>query len=103
LFFPTTLRCIVPGNRNLRLSTGSNWEYGILVLVVAALLLVLNINTHGGMGFTFNEILATPRGVQELMNQKGNTHQIMINIDGVRKFDRRRRRASFALGFRMIS
>ena len=54
LFFPANLRCVVPGNRNLRLSTGSNWEYAILVLVVAALLLVLNINTHGGMGFTFN-------------------------------------------------
>jgi inner membrane protein len=103
LFFPTTLRCVVPGNRNLRLSTGSNWEYGILVLVVAALLPVLNINTHGGMGFTFNEILATPRGVQELMNQKGNSHQIIVHIDGVRTFDRRRRHASFALGFRMIS
>jgi inner membrane protein len=97
LFFPTTLRCVVPGNRNLRLSTGSNWEYGILVLVVAALLLVLNINTHGGMGFTFNEILATPRGVQELMNQKGNTHQIVVHIDGVRTFDRSRINGDFAV------
>jgi inner membrane protein len=90
LFFPATLRCVVPGNKNLRLSTGSNWEYAILVLVVAALLLVLNINTHGGMGFTFNEILATPRGVQELMNQKGNSHQIIVHINGVRTFDRAR-------------
>jgi inner membrane protein len=97
LFFPTTLRCVVPGNRNLRLSTGSNWEYGILVLVVAALLLVLNINTHGGMGFTFNEILATPRGVQELMNQKGNSHQIIVHIDGVRTFDRSRINGDFAV------
>jgi inner membrane protein len=97
LFFPTTLRCVVPGNRNLRLSTGSNWEYGILVLVVAALLLVLNINTHGGMGFTFNEILATPRGVQELMNQKGNTHQIVVHIDGVRTFDRARIQDDFVV------
>jgi inner membrane protein len=97
LFFPTTLRCVVPGNRNLRLSTGSNWEYGILVLVVAALLLVLNINTHGGMGFTFNEILATPRGVQELMNQKGNTHQVLVHIDGVRTFDRARIQDDFVV------
>jgi inner membrane protein len=97
LFFPTTLRCVVPGNRNLRLSTGSNWEYGILFLVVAALLLVLNINTHGGMGFTFNEILATPRGVQELMNQKGNSHQIIVHIDGVRTFDRARINGDFAV------
>jgi inner membrane protein len=97
LFFPTTLRCVVPGNRNLRLSTGSNWEYGILVLVVAALLLALNINTRGGMGFTLNEILATPRGVQELMNQKGNSHQIIVHIDGVRTFDRARIQDDFVV------
>jgi inner membrane protein len=90
LFFPANLRCVVPGNRNLRLSTGSNWEYAILVLVVAIFLLVLNVNTHGGMSASFNEILATPRGVQELMNQKGNTHQIVVHIDGVRTFDRAR-------------
>jgi inner membrane protein len=88
LFFPATLRCVVPGNRKLRLSTGSNWEYGILVLVVAVLLLVLNINLHGGIGLTFNEILATPRGIQELMNKQGNTHQIVAHIKGVRIFDR---------------
>jgi inner membrane protein len=97
LFFPTTLRCVVPGNRNLRLSTGSNWEYSILVLVVAALLLVLNINTHGGMGFTLNEILATPRGVQELMNQKGSSHEIVVHIDGVRTFDRSRVSGDFVV------
>ncbi len=97
LFFPTTLRCVVPGNRNLRLSTGSNWEYSILVLVVAALLLVLNINTHGGMGFTLNEILATPRGVQELMNQKGSSHEIIVHIDGVRTFDRSRIKDNFVV------
>jgi inner membrane protein len=97
LFFPANLRCVVPGNRKLRLSTGSNWEYAILVLVVAVLLLVLNINTHGGMGFTFNEILATPRGIQELMNQKGNTHQIVVHIDGVRTFDHARIQNDFVV------
>ena len=97
LFFPATLRCVVPGNRNLRLSTGSNWEYTILVLVVAMLLLVLNINTNGGMGTSLNEILATPRGVQELMNQKGNTHQIVVHIDGVRTFDRARIQNDFVV------
>ena len=90
LFFPANLRCVVPGNRNLRLSTGSNWEYAILVLVVAVFMLVLNINTNGGMSASFNEILATPRGVQELLNKKGSTHQIIVSIDGVRTFDRAR-------------
>jgi inner membrane protein len=34
LFYPAALRCVVPGNRNLRLSTGSNWEYAILVIIL---------------------------------------------------------------------
>lgn len=97
LFFPANLRCVVPGNRNLRLSTGSNWEYAILVLVVAIFMLVLNINTNGGMSASFNEILATPRGVQELMNQKGSTHQIIVSIDGVRTFDRARIKDDFVV------
>jgi inner membrane protein len=58
--------------------------------VVAIFMLVLNINTNGGMSASLNEILATPRGVQELMNQKGSTHQIIVSIDGVRAFDRAR-------------
>ena len=49
------------------------------------------------MGFTFNEILATPRGVQELMNQKGNSHQIIVHIDGVRTFDRARIKNNFVV------
>ena len=97
LFFPANLRCVVPGNRNLRLSTGSNWEYAILVLVVAIFILVLNINTNGGMSASLNEILATPRGVQELMNQKGNSHQIIVHIDGVRTFDRARIQDDFVV------
>jgi inner membrane protein len=97
LFFPANLRCVVPGNRKLRLSTGSNWEYAVLVLVVAMLLLVLSVNTQGGIAFTFNEILATPRGVQDLMNQKGHNHQIIVRIDGVRTFDRAKVNGDFAV------
>jgi inner membrane protein len=97
LFFPSSLRCVVPGNRKLRLSTGSNWEYAVLVLVVAMLLLVLSVNTQGGIAFTFNEILATPRGVQDLMNQKGHNHQIIVRIDGVRTFDRARVQDDFVV------
>lgn len=97
LFYPASLRCVVPGNRHLRLSTGSNWEYVILVVVITLLLLVLNINTRGGMAFTFNEILATPRGVQELVNKKGGSYQIIVTVEGVRTFDRSRVHSSFAV------
>jgi inner membrane protein len=97
LFYPAALRCVVPGNRNLRLSTGSNWEYAILVIIITLSILTLNINTRGGMASALNEILATPRGVQELVNKKGGTHQIIVTVEGVRTFDRARVHHSFAV------
>jgi inner membrane protein len=97
LFYPASLKCVVPGNRNLRLSTGSNWEYAILIFIIGLFVLTLNINTRGGMAFTFNEILATPRGVQELLARKGGTHQIIALVEGVRTFDRSRVKQSFVV------
>jgi inner membrane protein len=88
LFFPATLRCVVPGNRKLRLSTGSNWEYGILALALALWLLVMSVNTRGGLASTFNEILATPRGIQEILSKHGSTRQIIAQVEGVRVIDR---------------
>jgi inner membrane protein len=97
MLYPASLRCVVPGNRNLRLSTGSNVEYALLVIIIALLILTLNINTRGGMASALNEILGTPRGVQELVNKKGGTHQIIVTVDGVRTFDRARVHNSFAV------
>ncbi len=97
LFYPASLQCVVPGNRNLRLSTGSQWEYAILVFIIGLFVLTLNINTRGGMAFTFNEILATPRGVQELLDRQGGTHQIIALVEGVRTFDRSRVKESFVV------
>ncbi len=96
MLYPASLRCVVPGNRNLRLSTGSNVEYGILTIVLALLILVLNINTRGGMTTTLNEMLGTPRGVAELMNKKGGS-QIIVMVEGARTFDRSRVHSSFAV------
>ncbi len=97
LFYPASLQCVVPGNRNLRLSTSSNWEYAILIFIIGLLVLTLNINTRGGMAFTFNEILATPRGVQELLDRQGGSHQIIALVEGVRTFDRSRVKARFVV------
>jgi inner membrane protein len=90
LFFPAPVRCVVPGNRKFRLSTGDSIEYALLVLILVASILIINVNLRGGLAPAFNEILATPRGVQDLVNKKGGTHQIIVNIDGVRVQDRSR-------------
>jgi inner membrane protein len=97
LFFPAAVRCVVPGNRKFRLSTGSSPEYALLVCVLALLVLSININTRGGLTSTFNDILATPRGVQDLINKQGGNYQIVVEVDGVRFYDRQRIRANFVV------
>ncbi len=57
----------------------------------------MNINTNGGMSASLNEILATPRGLPELLNPKGTTHQIVVRINGVRTFDRARIKDDFVV------
>ncbi|MBD2777867.1 metal-dependent hydrolase [Iningainema tapete] len=88
MFWPNSVRCVCPGNRNLRLRTGSNAEYGILVVLLALALAVFNINNSGGLLTQFNRFLASPSGVQQVYNKDGSTHLIQAQIKGVRSSDR---------------
>jgi inner membrane protein len=45
----------------------------------------------------FNDILATPRGVQDPIDQQGRDAQILVEVDGVRFYDRARIRSSFVV------
>ncbi|MBD2341246.1 metal-dependent hydrolase [Calothrix sp. FACHB-156] len=88
MFWPSPVRCVCPGNRNLRLRTGSNAEYFVLVLLIAIALAVFNINNSGGVLTQFNRLIASPSGVQHIYNESGSTHLIKANIKGVRTSDR---------------
>ncbi|TBR56388.1 hydrolase, partial [Westiellopsis prolifica IICB1] len=88
MFWPSPVRCVCPGNRNLRLRTGSNAEYFVLVVLVAIALGVFNINNSGGLFTQFNRLIASPSGVQHIYNESGSTHLIKANIKGVRTSDR---------------
>ncbi|KOP24599.1 hydrolase [Hapalosiphon sp. MRB220] len=88
MFWPSPVRCVCPGNRNLRLRTGSNAEYFVLVVLVAIALAVFNINNSGGLFTQFNRLIASPSGVQHIYNESGSTHLIKANIKGVRTSDR---------------
>lgn len=88
MFWPSPVRCVCPGNRNLRLKTGSNAEYFILCILVAIALSIFSINTNGGLFNQFNRLIASTSGVVQIYNQSGSTHKIMANIRGVRSIDR---------------
>jgi inner membrane protein len=88
MFWPSPVRCVCPGNRNLRLRTGSNVEYFVLVVLVAIALGTFSINNSGGILTQFNRLIASPFGVQHIFNESGSTHLIKANIKGVRTGDR---------------
>lgn len=90
MFWPSPVRCVCPGNRDLRLRTGSNAEYFVLVLLIAIALAIFNINNSGGILTQFNRLIASPSGVQHIYNESGSTHLIKANIKGVRTTDRSR-------------
>jgi membrane-bound metal-dependent hydrolase YbcI (DUF457 family) len=99
MFWPSPVRCVCPGNRDLRLRTGSNAEYFVLVLLIAIALFTFNVNNSGGLLTQFNRLIAAPSGVQKIYNESGSTHLIKANIKGVRTSDgyaRRRHRTASA-------
>lgn len=88
MFWPSPVRCVCPGNRNLRLKTGSNTEYFVLCVLVAIALSIFSLNNNGGILNQFNRLIASTSGVVQIYNQSGSTHKIMANIRGVRSIDR---------------
>lgn len=88
MFWPSPVRAVCPGNRNLRLKTGSPVEYGVLVMLVALALFSFNINANGGMLTQFNRLIASTSGVEQVYNAKAAEHLTIAQIKGVRASDR---------------
>lgn len=88
IFWPNSIRFVCPGNRDLRLQTGSSIEYSLLVALIVVAICVFTINASGGILVQFNRFLATTDGVEQLYNQKGNDHLVVVHLQGVRNSDR---------------
>lgn len=88
LMWPTPGRWVCPGNRNLRLSTGTSAEYGLLISLVAVTLLIFYANSSGGVLTQFNQLIASPAGLEQLYNQSGSEYIISVHIEGVKSADR---------------
>lgn len=88
MFYPSRSRWVMPGNRNLRLRTGSGAEYCLLAVLFALAALSFHINAHGGALAQFNRLLGSPAGVEQIYNQKGGTNLMVAHVKGVRWEDR---------------
>ncbi|MBE9242588.1 metal-dependent hydrolase [Synechocystis salina] len=83
MFYPLGVRCVCPGNRNLRISTGSAAEYWLMVFVVAIAVWTFQLNNTGGLVKNFNALIAAPSGVTELYNRKGGNQIVYAEYEGV--------------------
>jgi inner membrane protein len=88
MFYPSPVRCVCPSDRNMRLRTGSNAEYGVLIFVVAVSFAVFSLNSNGGLLTSFNRLIASESGVVDVYNKAGSTHLVIAHIQGVRSSDR---------------
>jgi inner membrane protein len=88
MFYPLPQRCVCPGNRELRLSTGSTQEYFLVGILIIIAFWTFQINSDGGVMTAFNKVIAAPSGVTELYNKEGGNHAIYANIEGVYASDR---------------
>jgi len=81
-FYPSQARLVIPGNPRLRLSTNSTAESFLFVIIVAIGIIILNINSQGGIVMAFNQILGLPEGVIEEVNAKGQNNLLYVEITG---------------------
>jgi inner membrane protein len=88
MFYPIPVRCVCPGNRNLRFSTASPPEYWLIAILAAIAIWIFQVNSQGGLMREFNRLIAAPSGVEELYNQQGGTNVIIAHVDGVFASDR---------------
>ena len=97
MFWPNPVRCVCPGNRNFRLTTGSNAEYIVLVALIAIALSVFSINNEGGVLTQFNRLIGSTSGVEGIYNKSGATHKIIANIKGISAVNRSRMDGQFTI------
>lgn len=97
MFYPLPVRCVCPGNRNLRISTASPQEYVLVSILTLITIGIFHINSNEGLIPYFNRIIGAPSGVMELYNEKGGSYIINAEVDGVYASDRSRVKSNFQI------
>ncbi len=88
LFYPSPVRCVCGSNPRTRLRTGSNAEFFVLGLAIAISVVVINIQSAGGLMLQVNQLLQLREGIEQIYNQSGSTNNIYIELTGVKSSDR---------------
>ncbi|MFM6061271.1 MAG: metal-dependent hydrolase [Microcystis panniformis] len=81
-FYPSKGRLIIPRNPNLRLGTGTNAEWFLLMMLVAVAIISININSQGGIIRSFNQALGIPSGAIETVSEDAPNYLLRAYIKG---------------------
>lgn len=97
LFWPASVWCVFPQNRDLRLKTGSVFEYFMLATLTAFTIGTFYINQIGGYDLLFNQAMAQNSGIEKLYNSKGSESIIIADFEGIRATNRQKVTGSFQI------
>jgi inner membrane protein len=81
-FYPSTIRLVIPGNPRMRLSTGSQIEWFILGLLVTLAIILINLNSSGGLIRGFNQWLGFPSGAIESVQEDASRYLLIAEVKG---------------------
>ena len=81
-FYPSHARLIIPKNPRLRLSSGSNGEWFLLMVLVAIAVISININSAGGIIRSFNQTLGIPSGAIETVKAESASYLLNVKVSG---------------------
>lgn len=82
-FYPfSTARLVVPANPRLRMSTGGGGEYFIFLLLVAASIGMVNLNSAGGVMRAVQNLFAQSESAAEFFNKTAGTRRVFASITG---------------------
>jgi inner membrane protein len=81
-FYPSHGRLIIPRNPKLRLSTNSNAEWFLLMVLCAIAIISININSAGGIIRSFNQALGIPSGAIETVKAESSLYLLNVKVKG---------------------
>lgn len=81
-FYPFHGRLIIPKNPKLRLSSGSNAEWFLLIILASLAALSININSTGGMIRGFSQALGLPSGAITTIQEDASRYLLNVTITG---------------------
>lgn len=96
-FWPKIERVVIFGNPQIRFRTGSSSEFAITTFITIFAVVMLNINSGGGVMRTISEYLGAPEGALEFYNQNAATAIIKAHVTGWRQSDRQPIQATYRL------